>query len=248
MILTALTSRKLHVKSLPWLVCVAFLMSATAAFAAKAPAKSAAKPAAPAEEKEEEEEEESKEKPQAELAADPSGKLYEKFEMSRGFFISSDIGLVWAFGGAERAVSNTQAYVGLNIGYDFTSWFSWQIHAGRGFAASSPRSANQINRIRDFGWTNILTGPLAWIRVWERLAIEVKLLGGIAIMDPVPLEVQTDGVALSVVAPTVGGGLGLKYMTLLTDFTIGFEATFNYMIGPNVPALNISPLVARYTF
>ena len=80
------------------------------------------------------------------------------------------------------------------------------------------------------------------------LAAGRKAHGGIAILDPVPFEVQTDGIALSVVAPTVGGGIGLKYMTLLTDFTIGFEATFNYMIGPNVPALNIAPLVVRYTF
>ncbi|MCC6808307.1 MAG: adventurous gliding motility protein CglE [Deltaproteobacteria bacterium] len=234
-------------------VCAAIVVVSTPAFSA---ARAAAKaPAAKAEEKEEEEEEEGKDQKAAggELPSDPTGKLYEKFEMSRGFFISSDVGMVWAFGGYDpgRSSSNTQAYVGLNIGYDFTSWFSWQIHAGRGFAASSPRSPNQVTRIRDFGWTNVLTGPLAWIRIWERLAIEVKLLGGIAILDPVPLEVAVDGVAVSVVAGSIGGGVGLKYMTLLTDFTIGFEATFLYMIVPGaggIPALNIAPLVVRYTF
>jgi hypothetical protein len=225
------------------MVCAAFVFVSTASLVVNA------QPSAPeASDKEEEEEEEKPSAGTAELPADPTGKLYEKFEVDRGFFISADIGLVWAFGGAERSISNTQAYVGLNIGYDFSKWFSWQVHAGRGFAASSPRSSNQIDRIRDFGWTNVLTGPVVWILIWERLAIELKAQGGIAIMDPVPLEAAVDGIALSVVAPTVGGGLGLKYMTLLTDMTIGLEVTFNYMIGPNVPALNVAPLAVRYTF
>jgi hypothetical protein len=224
-------------------------MFAAPAFAASAnKAKASAAPAAAPEEKEEEEETEGANKATAELPADPSGKLYENFEIKRGFYVASDIGLVWAFGGAEGGVSNTQAYVGLNIGYDFTSWFGWQLHGGRGFAASSPRSVNQLERIRDFGWTNVLTGPVFFIKVWERLGLEVKLHGGIAVLDPVPLEVNVDGIQLSTVAPTVGGGIALKYATLLTNFMLGLEITFNYMLLVNVPALNVSPLVARYTF
>jgi hypothetical protein len=199
--------------------------------------------AAPAQDDDEEDE-----KAKAELPPDPTGKLYGTFVVTRGFFISTDIGLAWTFGGAERAISNTQPYVGINIGYDFTSWFSWQIHGGRGFNANSPLTPNQASRIRDFAWTNVQTGPVAWIKVWERLAIEVKLLGGIALLDPVPIEQATDGITVNVVNPVVGGGIGLKYFTLLTNFTLGFEAAFNYIIGVNVPALNVSPLVIRYTF
>jgi hypothetical protein len=187
-------------------------------------------------------------KAQATLPADPSGKLYEKFELHRGFFISTDIGLMWAFGGAERAVSNTQPYVGLNMGYDINSWFSWQVHAGRGFNANSPLTPNQVNGIRDFAWTNLETGPLVWIRVWERLAIEVKLLGGVTFLDPVPVDEGVDGLRVSMVNPVIGAGLGLKYFTLLTSCTLGFEATFQYLVGANIPALNVSPLIIRYTF
>jgi hypothetical protein len=94
----------------------------------------------------------------------------------------------------------------------------------------------------------VLTGPVFFIKVWERLGLEVKLHGGIAVLDPVPLEVNVDGIQLSTVAPTVGGGIALKYATLLTNFMLGLEITFNYMLLVNVPALNVSPLVARYTF
>ena len=191
-------------------------------------------------------EEEEKVKPKP--VEDPSGRLYQRFEMQRGFFIGSDLGVFMTFGGAAKAVSNAQPYVGINIGYDFTSWFSWQLHAGRGFAADAARTANEDTRgLRDFSFTNFMTGPVVWIRVWERLAIEVKLQGGVAILDPIPLDPTIDGVSVSGVEPIVGGGLALKYLTLLTDFTLGLDLTFNYIIGINLPTLAISPTV-RYTF
>jgi hypothetical protein len=194
-----------------------------------------------------EEEDDDEQKAKATLPADPTGKLYEKFEVHRGFFISSDVGLVWAFSGAERSYSNTQAYVGVNVGYDFTSWFSWQIRAGRGFNANNPYSPDK-NAVRDFAWTDVQTGPVVWIKVWDRLAIEVKVLGGVSILDPVPIDPIIDNRVVNVFNPSVGGGVGLKYFTLLTNVVLGFEATFNFMIGANVPVLNVSPLVIRYTF
>jgi len=195
-----------------------------------------------------EEEDEDDIKAKATLPADPTGKLYETFEVHRGFFISTDVGLAWAFGGAERGYSNTQPYVGVNIGYDFTSWFSWQVHVGRGFNANQPLTANQAARIRDFAWTDIQTGPVVWIKVWDRLAIELKVVGGISLLDPVPIEPDVDGRIVNAVNPSIGGGVGLKYFTLLTNVVLGFEATFSYLIGVNVPVLSVSPLVIRYTF
>ncbi len=202
--------------------------------------------AAPQAEEEEDEEGAKKEA----LPADPSGKLYEKFQVQRGFFLSTEIGLVWTFADPERGFSNTQPYVGLNIGYDFNSWFSWQIHGGRGFNANAPRTEAQWNRIRDFAWTAVETGPVVWLKVWERLAIELKALGGIAILDPVPVEpdLEPDGRRVNLINPAVGFGIGLKYFTLLTNFTLGFEATGHFLIGLNMPSLNVSPLIIRYTF
>jgi len=223
------------------LIALAFLAIttfATRSFAATTP------PAQTATAGDDEEEDTAKPKP----LEDPSGKLYQKYQMQRGFFIASDLGVFMTFGGAAKGVSNAQPYVGLNVGYDFTSWFSWQIHAGRGFAADAARTANEDTRgLRDFSFTNFMTGPVVWIRVWERLAIELKLQGGISILDPIPLDPTVDGVSVSGVEPILGGGLALKYLTLLTDFTLGLDLTFNYIIGINLPTLAISPTV-RYTF
>lgn len=198
---------------------------------------------------EEDDDEDSSKKPVAAVVEDPSDRLYDKFELQRGLYVSSDLGFFMVFGGANKAVSNLQPYVGLNLGYDINHWFSWQIHAGRGFAASSPRSAaqDQQNRIRDFSFTNILTGPIVWIMLMERLALEIKAQGGVAILDPVPLEAAIDGVAVNGVVPVVGGGVSLKYLTLLTDFTLGLDFTFNYLLSVNIPALQITPSI-RYTF
>lgn len=220
---------------------VFFVATALAHVAHAAPA------AAPPAQAEADEEEEAPAAVKEELPSDPSGKLYENFAMSRGFFISSDVGMVWAFGSATRVISNTQVYVGLNIGYDINQWFSWQVHVGRGFSAAAPRSPNQIGRIEDFGWTNLQTGPVLSFLIWERLAFELKALGGVALLDTAPLD-AADGVTMGTVAANVGGGLGLKYLTLLTDVTIGFEAQFGFIIGPNIPVLSVAPLVVRYTF
>lgn len=176
-------------------------------------------------------------------------RLYGKFELQRGLYVTSDLGLFMVFGGANKAVSNLQPYIGLSLGYDINQWFSWQIHAGRGFAASSPRSAaqDQQNRIRDFSFTNVLTGPVVWLMVMERLAIELKAHGGVSILDPIPLEAAIDGVQVPGVVAVVGGGVALKYLTLLTDFTLGLDITFNYLLAANIPSLAITPSV-RYTF
>ncbi len=201
-----------------------------------------AAPPPPGPSKEDEDEDEKTAEP------DPSGKLYQKFEMQRGFYIGSDLGIFLAFGGASKSVSNVQPYVGINIGYDFTSWFSWQVHVGRGFVADGARSANEDSRgLRDFAFTNVMTGPIVWIRVWERLAIELKVQGGLAIMDPIPLDPQVDGKSVGGVEPVIGGGIALKYLTLLTDFTLGLDVTFNYIIPAAIPSLSIAPTV-RYTF
>jgi len=192
----------------------------------------------------------STENPTPQLPPDPSGKLYQKFEMQRGFYISSDVGVMLVFNGAASVTSTAEPYIGLNIGYDFNRWLSWQIHAGRGFAASAARTSNEDARIRDFSFTNVMSGPIVWLRVWERLAIELKAQAGISIFDPVPVESSQDSVsnlALSVVQPIVGGGIALKYLTLLTDFTLGLEVTFNYIIPTAIPMIAISPTV-RYTF
>lgn len=229
-------TRLIAVTGLAFLATTTFV---TTGFAATTP------PAQTATESDDEEDEKEKPKP----VEDPSGRLYQKFEMQRGFFIGSDLGVFMTFGGAARGVSNAQPYVGINIGYDFTSWFSWQLHAGRGFAADAARTANEDTRgLRDFSFTNFMTGPVVWIRVWERLAIELKLQGGVAILDPIPLDPAIDaGVSVSGVEPVLGGGVALKYLTLLTDFTLGLDVTFNYIIGVNLPTLAISPTV-RYTF
>ena len=205
--------------------------------------------AGPAGKEKEEDDEEEQPGAAPTVVEDPSDRLYDKYELQRGFYIASDLGFFMVFGGANKAVSNLQPYVGINVGYDILRWFSWQVHAGRGFAASSPRSANQDqqNRIRDFSVTNVLTGPVVWILVLERLAIELKLHGGISILDPIPLEAAIDGVAVPGVVGVVGGGAALKYLTLLTDFTLGLDFTFNYLLSVNVPSLQISPTV-RYTF
>jgi hypothetical protein len=47
--------------------------------------------------------------------------------------------------------------------------------------------------------------------------------------------------------PHLSGGVDLKYLTLLTDFSAGLSLTGYYILGANIPAASAA-FVLRYTF
>jgi hypothetical protein len=78
--------------------------------------------------------------------------------------------------------------------------------------------------------------------VLDRVALEARVFAGGALFAPAPSPKE------SMMAGDVGGGLGIKYMTLLPGFIIGSDVNF-YMTFPEiVPALSFSPLIIKYVF
>ena len=187
------------------------------------------------------------------------GRLVTKVEMQRGFYVSSDIGFFLTLAG-YRGHSNLQPYIGLNIGHDLTRWLSLQLAVGNGFnSGNGPSSKDNpvsngnpnFEAINHFSATNIGLQVVGNIVPLERMALEFKAGGGVTRLAPLPrsLKDKNDetGNTESGWYGHVAGGLSIKYLTLLTDFTVGLDLTFYYTLRAGIPSLSISPTV-RYTF
>lgn len=175
------------------------------------------------------------------------------FELERGLYVASDLGVFLTFGGVN-GVSNVQPYLGLKVGHDLGDYFGVQLALAAGYASGNPVSENDVagagvggREIEDYSLLSAsVEGVAAW-RPTERFAVEPKLGAGITRIYPALTSPQDPTATLNPVAPQVGGGIDLKYLTLLTDFSAGISLTAYYVIGPNIPALGTGAVV-RYTF
>lgn len=181
------------------------------------------------------------------------GRLVEKIEMQRGFYVSSDVGFFLTLAG-YRGYSNLQPYIGFNVGYDLTRWLSMQVAVGNGFNSGNGPSAEDspirdgnpnLSAINNFSATNVGVLAVGNIVPLERMALEFKLGGGVSRLAPLPRSLDPD--KESGWYGHVAGGIAVKYLTLLTDFTAGLDITFYYILPAGIPGLAISPTV-RYTF
>jgi hypothetical protein len=85
------------------------------------------------------------------------------------------------------------------------------------------------------------------IRPTDRFAIEPKIGGGLTLMTPQVTDPEDPTQKLSPRVPHVSTGIELKYLTLLTDFTVGAGVHLFYLVGPDVVSL-AEMLTVRYTF
>ena len=196
----------------------------------------------------------------------------ENFEMERGLYLSGNLGVFLTFAGV-RANSNIQPYESINFGYDLNDMFSLEFSVSFGHSSSNARLQTEGTASADCGggldaevpdtpiYDQRLNGGLggcssypdftlsmgqlsfiASIHLDDRIALEVKAGGGGTFGTPRPGSSSQGSIG-----GNVGGGLGIRYLTLLTDFTVGVEATFTYHFPWGIPALAVSPVV-RYTF
>lgn len=172
------------------------------------------------------------------------------FVLDRGFYFTSDLGVFFTFGGA-RGYSNVQPFLSLKAGFDINDWLSAQLVVSSGYASGNP--ANEFDAVgsgslqtRSFSLTSIGPELVYAYRPTQRIAIEPRLGGGVTYVYPQISRSDSTENAYSNFLPHISGGVDVKYLTLLTNFTAGISTTFEYIIGPNVPALGVG-FVVRYT-
>mgnify|MGYP001223311392 CR=1 FL=1 len=172
------------------------------------------------------------------------------FELQRGYYISTDMGVFLTFGGAS-GMSNVQPYLGVNAGVDLNEYFSVQGVVSTGYASGNAISENNqpiyATGKQNYGLFNMGVQLVAALRPGQRFALEPKVGGGLTSMNPALTDPADSNADLPAVTAHVSGGLDLKYLTLLTDFTAGMSLTGYYILGPNIPAVGAA-FTLRYTF
>lgn len=188
--------------------------------------------------------------------------ILELFVLDRGFYVASDLGIFFTFGGV-RGYSNVQPYLSIMPGFDIGEYFGIQLDISLAYASGNaisnadrklgdPKGIGNYDATADYGLFNVGVEVVAALRPTARFAIEPKLGGGFTFIDP-PL---TDPSSVPGAANKVDGsgghfivGADFKYLTLLTNFTAGASVNFIGFVGAwgFIPALSVTAVV-RYTF
>lgn len=182
------------------------------------------------------------------------------FERPLGFFTSSDLGGFIRFGGytsgeecgapdrncKPRITSNLQPYIGLAVGYDVLDFLAVQLSFGTGFVANAAPIENTPGSPRDYGIT-FMNLTVLGSYYFDRFGIVAKVFGGGSFLNPAPLP------DAPFIGGNAGGGLGIRYATLLTDVTVGFDVNGYAVFVPDgggmlvVPGMSFAPVI-QYTF
>ena len=172
------------------------------------------------------------------------------FALERGYYVSTDMGVFLTFAGAS-GMSNVQPYLGINAGVDLNNYFSVQGTMSTGYVSGNAISENNQpiypTGKQNYGLFNLGVQLVAALRPGQRFALEPKIGGGLTTMNPALTDPADDNAELPAATAHLSGGLDLKYLTLLTDFTAGMSLTGYYILGPNIPALGTA-FTLRYTF
>ncbi|MEZ0312589.1 MAG: adventurous gliding motility protein CglE [Myxococcota bacterium] len=175
------------------------------------------------------------------------------FVLQRGLYVAADFGTFVSLGDTN-GVSNLQPYVALHLGYDLTDNLSLQASASAAYVAENPISPYDDPAVTPGGTAVTsydllnLTGELVYaLRVTQRFAIEPKVGAGFSRINPLPTDPDDPTAYVPRMNLALVGGLGLTYLTLLTDFSAGIAATFLVLPGPGIVGVGTSFSV-RYTF
>ena len=189
------------------------------------------------------------------------------FVFKQGIYTQSDLGGFFVLGNASGSptgftisdecggppckpvpTSQLQPYIGLSVGYDILQWLGVQLSFGTGFVANAAVYGDGIENPRDYGLTNINIAVVGSFYVLDRLAIMGKVSGGASFLSPEPAPGEP------VIGGNVGGGIGVRYATLLPDVFVGIDGNFVLAVVPSlgaelviIPGFSFAPII-KYVF
>jgi hypothetical protein len=202
--------------------------------------------------------------PTAARAATPAAGVAQ--EIRRGFFADVNLGGFFTVGGknaeGSTIASNAQPYLQLGVGYDLDQTGvellrAFSVGVNFGLGASAAACFGNVDRrggcVGDDGQdlssnftATMFAAQLSYkIFLDERLTLQPRLGGGLALFDPEPVR-DAEGRALKRGA-ILGLGLGIEYATRMDHFSIGADVDARLIAGPNIFAMAIYPKI-KYTF
>jgi hypothetical protein len=166
------------------------------------------------------------------------------FELERGAYFSTDLGVFITLGGVQGN-SNVQPFLALKLGHDIGDYVSLQASFAAGYSAGTPVSEADVRvaseATQNYELLNMGLELVGAIRPSPRFAIEPKVGGGFTRITPKMASVDEPMKA------HVVGGVDFKYLTLLTDFSAGITINAYYVPGPDILGIGTGAVV-RYTF
>ncbi len=221
------------------------------------------------------------------------------FQYPQGLYLSTDLGVFSRFGGysdsgamacvrcAPVFMSKAQPWLGINLGYDITKSFGFELSLSSGFigeasaqgydAAAGETSSLEPSCINSNDCTSPENSNLTMLNLgitgtwffYDRLALQGKLFGGVALMTADPNGNQANWLLPDDVNADLGFsfglGFGLRYATLLPNVIIGLDVNLvgvysqalstRHLFGakvsdtglPLLPALSAGPVI-KYVF
>lgn len=166
-----------------------------------------------------------------------------------GFFADTSVGGYLTLGG-QGSYSNLSAFLEIGVGYDIIKELSVALRFQLGPSASNCYAAEANScPAKNTDTFTITTGDLAVsyrFTVGDRLFVPVRLLGGIALLNPTPdITLASKGSALW--EPNFGAASGIEWVTPFDHFTLDAEVQWQLILGINASAISFYPTV-RYTF
>ncbi len=165
----------------------------------------------------------------------------------RGLFAETSLGAFLTVGGGG-SYSNLELSLEIGIGYDITKDLSVTLRFQLGPSAADCYAAANDCPANNTDTFTITTGDLAVsyrFLVADRLYIPVRLMGGIALLNPSPDNKLESGGSL--IEPNFGAASGIEWQTPFDHFVIDAEVSWQFILGINANAISIYPTV-RYTF
>lgn len=161
------------------------------------------------------------------------------FVLDRGFYFSSDVGVLINLGGVKK-YSNVQPFISTTVGYDINEYFSGQAYLSQGYVSQNPLAEEDRYGTADYSLTNMGAEVVGAWRPTPRFAMEGSFGAGLTRLNPLVAN-------YGAWAPHVVGGVDFKYLTLLTDFTAGIALNGYMVLNPQILAISTAAVV-RYTF
>ena len=161
------------------------------------------------------------------------------FVLDRGFYFSSDVGVLINLGGVKK-YSNVQPFITTTVGYDIKEYISGQAYLSQGYVSQNPLAEEDRYGTADYSLTNMGAEVVGAWRPTPRFAMEGSFGAGLTRLNPLVAN-------YGAWAPHVVGGVDFKYLTLLTDFTAGIALNGYMVLNPQILAISTAAVV-RYTF
>jgi|GEM_PF-1583939 len=184
------------------------------------------------------------------------------FEIPTGPYMSGDLGGFFRIGGwgdtkdaferrtKAQLYSNLQPWIALTVGYDFMENLGAEVTLGTGFVSDAATHFGKPESPENFAiyMLNVAATGSYYLPFYKRLAITGKAFIGGTFLAPTPAP---DELPLGV---QFGLGGGVRWATLLTDVSIGFDVNSYWVVAFGAGPLNVGeaevgvPLIPAFSF